>query len=123
MKHPPVRLTDRMMPVFLSTLADCAAKSDWCIGAASVESTHTHLLLSYTRRNIDNTVKWLKDRATKAIHEGTPHQGPVWCKGRWRTFIFDADAWERARRYIEAHNERRGAGPRPYPFIEFPIGL
>jgi len=123
MKHPPVRLTEDMIRVFLDILAECAEKSDWSIGAASVEPTHTHLLLSYTRRDIDNTVKWIKDRATKAIHRDTGHQGPVWCKGRWRTFLFDPDTWERTRHYVEAHNERRGVGPRPYPFIQFPMGL
>ncbi len=82
MKHPPVRLDGTMIGLVVETLAGCAAESDWTVAAASVESTHTHLLLTYTSREIDNTVKWIKDRATKAIHRGTPHQGPVWCKGR-----------------------------------------
>ncbi len=117
-KHPPVQLSPTMIDVFIETLTNCITQSDWSITAASVESTRSHHLLTYTERHIDNTVKWIKDRATKAIHRGTLHQGPVWCKGKWCTFIFDVDAWERALTYIEEHNIRRGLGPRPYAFID-----
>lgn len=117
MKHPPVRLSPEMLAVVVETFAGCEEESDWSIAAASVETTHTHLLLTYIERDIDDTVKWIKDRATKAIHHRTSHIGPVWCKGKWRTFIFDVDPWERALTYIEQHNVRRGVGPRPYRFI------
>ena len=116
-KHPPVRLVGGMINVVTDAIAQCEADSDWQIAAASIESTHTHLLLTYTARDIDTTVKWLKDQLTKAIHRRTSHTGPVWCKGCWRSFIFEVDAWETIRWYIERHNERRGVGPRPYPFI------
>lgn len=117
MKHPPVRLTAAMIEVVTQTLTTCTANSDWKIIAASIEPTHTHLQLTYTTRDIDNTAKWLKDQFTKAIHKNTPHQGPVWCKGKWRTFLFDLDYWQNTKRYIERHNERRGVGARPYPFL------
>jgi REP element-mobilizing transposase RayT len=117
-KHPPVRLTAAMQVIVADTIAGCRAKSDWQIAAASIESTHTHLLLTYTERDIDDTVKWLKDQATKAIHCETAHAGPVWCKGRWRSYLFDADVWRNTRHYIEHHNDRRGVGPRPYAFID-----
>jgi len=117
MKHPPVRLSDAMISLVVATLAECVAQSDWSIVAAAVEATHGHLLLTYTERDIDTTVKWIKDRTTKTIHRRTPHDGPVWCKGKWRSFIFDLDMWQHALEYIEQHNVRRGVGPRPYPFI------
>jgi len=116
-KHPPVILTGPMIEVVSETLARCAANSDWNVAAASVESTHTHLLLTYTERDVDNTVKFLKDQFTKSIHRRSSHAGPVWCKGCWRAFIFDLDVWNNTCRYIERHNERRGVGPRPYKFI------
>jgi hypothetical protein len=74
--------------------------------------------MTYTTRDIDNTVKWLKDQMTKALHRGTPHTGPVWCKGRWRSFIYEADVWRNTRLYIERHNERREVGPQPYAFVD-----
>ena len=117
MNHPPVKLNSDMLSTLTDTLAECTASSDWSIAAASVETTHSHLLLTYTERNIERSVKWIKDRTTKAIHRDTSHHGPVWCKGKWRSFIFDLDLWENSVEYIEKHNVRRGAGPRPYQFI------
>jgi REP element-mobilizing transposase RayT len=117
-KHAPVRLDAVLQRVVAETIARCRAESDWRIAAASIESTHTHLLMTYTERDIDNTVKWLKDQMTKSIHRQTPHTGPVWCKGKWRSFIYEADVWRNTRLYIERHNQRRGVGPRPYAFID-----
>jgi REP element-mobilizing transposase RayT len=116
-KHPAVRLALDMIEVVCDTFGRCAAESDWTIDAASVEPTHVHLLLTYSERDIDKTVKWLKDRCTKAVHQCTPHQGPVWCKGRWRSFIYEEDGWEGAIEYIERHNLRRGLSRRPYKFL------
>jgi len=107
-----------MQTVAIETLASCRAESDWQIAAASIETTHTHLLITYTTRDIDNTVKWLKDQVTKAIHRETQHTGPVWCKGSWRSYIFEDDVWEDTQLYIQRHNDRRGVGPRPYPFLD-----
>jgi REP element-mobilizing transposase RayT len=119
-KNPPVLLASKMQSIVAEVLERCADESDWTVAAASIESTHTHLLLSCTSRDIDVVVKWLKDRMTKAIHQSTQHGGPVWCKGRWRSFIFEQDVWDNTQRYIERHNERRGVGPRPYRFITLP---
>jgi REP element-mobilizing transposase RayT len=115
--HPRVVLDELMTANVLATIDACCKDSDWRIAAASIEATHSHLLLTYTERDIDTTIKWLKDQITKAIHKNTSHAGPVWCKGRWRVFLFDPLVWRNTRRYIEAHNERRGVGPRPYSFV------
>jgi hypothetical protein len=80
MVHLPVRLTPAMVDAIGETVGRCVRESDWTVHAASIEPTHVHLLLTYTPRDIDNTVKWLKDRTTKAVHKTTAHQGPVWCK-------------------------------------------
>ncbi|MGA2796047.1 MAG: transposase [Thermoguttaceae bacterium] len=117
MQNSPVRLSKGMIEVVIPILGNCSSQSDWTIAAASVEMTHSHLLLTYTERDIDNTIKWIKDRTTKGIHQNTSHQGPVWCKGRWRTFIFDEEVWAAAKNYIEKHNIRRGIGPHPYEFL------
>jgi REP element-mobilizing transposase RayT len=117
MSHDPVRLTPEMIAVVANVFDSCQKSSDWKIAAASIEATHTHLLLTATHRDVDKTVKWLKDQTTKQIHHSTSHQGPIWCKGKWLEFIFDKNAWHIVRRYIEQHNERRGEGPRPYNFL------
>lgn len=120
MKHPPVRLNPRMIDIVANTIGRCADHSDWDVAAASIEPTHAHLLLTYTPRNIDTTVKWIKDQCTKAIHRGTNHTGMVWCRGKWRGFIFDDAMWRNTIQYIERHNVRRGKPARPYAFIATP---
>jgi len=48
MKHAPVRLSQKMIDVVVDTIGKCAAESPWRVYAASVEDTHTHLLISYS---------------------------------------------------------------------------
>ena len=118
MKRDPVRITPEMMAVVGSTLHDCADKSEWLVAALAIEPTHTHMLLTATKRDIDKTVKWLKDRFTKEIHRQTSHTGPVWCKGRWREFIEDDQHWENVVEYIQSHNVRKGEPASPYDFVQ-----
>ena len=113
MKHPPCRLTPKMTDVVTRVIGTCTNQSPWRIAAASIEPTHTHLLITYSGSDIYNTAKWLADQTTKAIHRDTDHSGPVWCKG----FIFDVRRWNTAQEYIERHNIRRGLDHRPYAFI------
>ena len=120
MKHAPVRLNNQMIQAVNSVISKCEVESDWSVAAASVEPTHTHLLLTYTNRQIDNTVKWLKDQTTKAIHRNTAHDGPVWCKGKWRSFIFDEQVWDNTKSYIERHNIRRNESAQPHDYITTP---
>jgi REP element-mobilizing transposase RayT len=117
MSHSAVRFSPPMLDVTAETIGRCASNSPWNLAAASIEPTHTHLLMTYSPRSINDTVKWLKDQITKAIHDRTDHAGPVWCKGKWRAFIFEEGTWTSVRQYIERHNVRRGVGPRPYSFL------
>jgi REP element-mobilizing transposase RayT len=117
MQHPRVVFTDLMIDTVTQAIDDCQKQSDWAIKAAAIEATHTHLLLTYTKRDIDKTAKWLKDQTTKAVHRTCEYSGPVWCKGKWRLFLYEQFHWANTLRYIERHNERRGVGPRPYTFL------
>lgn len=117
MKHPPTKLTSPMIDAVAAAVGDCAKESDWRVVAAAIESTHMHLLLSYTTRDIDKTAKWVAQQTTKAVHKHTPFTGPVWCEGKWLGFVFDDEHWEATRAYIERHNVRRGLGARPWKWI------
>jgi REP element-mobilizing transposase RayT len=101
----------------VSAIARCAAESEWELAAFSIEETHMHALLTYNTRSIESTLKWLAQETTKAVHRETSHNGPVWCKGRWRQFIFDESHWWNTIQYIERHNLRLGLPARPYDFI------
>lgn len=119
MTHPPVRLSAEMIDVVGESIGDCVEKSrgGLTIAAAAIEPTHVHLAIPYSGRDIDVTAKWLADQTTKAVHSRTGHSGPVWCKGKWRSFIFQEEQWHATLAYIERHNQRRGRPAKPYRFI------
>ncbi|MCH8046927.1 MAG: hypothetical protein IID44_24765 [Planctomycetes bacterium] len=118
-KYPPVWMSDAMKSAVTEAITQCVKKSagGLLIKAATIESTHFHLLIPYSGRDIHRTAKWLADQTTKAVHRGTAHDGPVWCKGKWCTFVFDESHWQNAIEYIERHNMRRGLGRRPNSFV------
>ncbi len=119
MKHPPVLLTDVMIDAVVGAIGDCIERSQGglAVVAMTIERTHVHLLIPHNGRDINNTAKWIADRTTKAVHRRTDHKGPVWCKGKWCTFVFDQSQWDNTIEYIERHNERAGRPRRPYPFL------
>ena len=119
MKRPAVWMSDAMKAVVADAIEQCAAMSagGLTIATATIEATHFHLLIPYSGRDIHKTAKWLADQTTKAVHRGTDHKGPVWCKGKWCTFVFDESHWQNVVEYIERHNVRRGLGRRPFSFV------
>ncbi len=119
MLHEPVWLTDVMIAVIAETVSECVNRSagELSIAAAAIESTHMHLLILYSGREIENTAKWLADRTTKAIHRDTNHCGPVWCKSKWCSYVFENTHWGNISAYIERHNTRSGRAARPYAFL------
>ncbi len=120
MKHPPVHFTEDMIEAIVDTLEKMIEQSHsgLRISAAAIESTHMHLLLPYTGKDIDNTAKWIADQTTKAVHQTTTHKGPLWCKGKWLTYIFDKDQWINTADYVRCHNRRAGRPDDPYPWID-----
>jgi REP element-mobilizing transposase RayT len=117
MAHPEVKLTPAMIAIVERVIGECAAASPWSIDAASIERTHTHLLITYSGLDIHRTVKWISQQTAKAIHRETDYAGPVWGKGDWCVYVYDAAYYNNIKRYIERHNVRRGVGPRPYAFL------
>ena len=119
MQRPAVRMSDAMKAAVADTISQCVTKSagGLLIAAATIEATHFHLLIPYGGRDIHKTAKWIADQTTKAVHRGTEYQGPVWCKGKWCTFVFDEAHWNNLIEYIERHNVRRGLGRRPFSFV------
>ena len=118
MKHAPTRLTAGMIDAVADGVGACAIDSDWQIVAAAIETTHMHLLMTYTERDIDGTAKWISQQTTKSVHRQTSFAGPLWCEGKWLEFIFDAHHFENTRLYIERHNVRRGLPSRPWDWVE-----
>ena len=118
LKHPPTRLTPAMIEAVSSAIAACVAASEWKIAAAAIEPTHIHLLMTFTSRNIDNVAKWIAQQTTKSVHRETDFIGPIWCEGKWLTFVFDNEHWDNTQKYIERHNLRRGLPAQPWNWIK-----
>lgn len=123
MLHEPVTLNEIMIDAVISAIGSCAERSPWSIVAASIEPTHTHLLITYGGRDIHTTAKWIADQTTKAVHRETLHQGPVWAKGKWCSYVFEESQWRSTIHYIERHNVRRGVDARPYSFVAAPSNV
>jgi hypothetical protein len=119
MTHPPVKLDEDMIRAVATAIGECVKVSDGGlkIAAASVVFSHMHLLIPYNIRDIDKTAKWLADQTTKAVHRHTAHSGPVWGKGKWRSYVFDEGHWQNTIQYIEKHNLRHHRAAKPYSFI------
>ena len=70
MNHPTVVFSPQMIGVSADAIGRCAAGSDWSIVAASVESTHTHLMLTYTLRN---TVDYIEQHNVRRGEDPRPY--------------------------------------------------
>ena len=108
-----------MMIAVAEAIRDCVAKggNDFRVAAIGIDRTHMHIALHYSDRDIDRTVKWLSDQTTKHVHRSTSHTRPLWCKGRWRGFVYDELVWRNTVAYVERHNIRRGLPARPYEWL------
>lgn len=117
--HPPVLLTRFQIEVVVETLHDCVIKSagDLSFAALAILPTHMHMVIPYSGRDVDRTAKWIADQTTKQMHARTGRDGPVWCKGKWRGFVYETEHWYNTIRYVEAHNTQRGLPGRPYVFV------
>ena len=83
----------------------------------AIEPTHMHLLIPYSGRDIDVTMKWIAGQTIKSVHRATQQARPVWSKGKWRSFVFDVPYCANIGAYIRRHNERRGLPADPYGLI------
>ena len=117
MKHEPVRLDAAMIDAVVGAIDRCASSSPWQIAAASIESTHMQLLITYSGLDIKRTVKWLAQQTTKAVHRQTHHVGPVWCEGYWCSYVFDTAYWTNLVHYIQRHNLRHRESAQPYSVL------
>ena len=117
MRHAPVRWSAQMVDALAHAIGRCCRDSPWRVAACCIEPTHLHLLVTYSKLDIERTAKWLAQQMTRAVHERTTHTGPVFCAGKWCMFIFDTDHWGRTRAYIERHNTRRNLPAQPWPFV------
>ncbi len=87
--------------------------------AGTIERTHTHLLLTGLEESIDRVVGRFKGRTSSEVtaRGSEPGRARTWTAGYWKVFLFEGRCVPIVRRYIEAHNERRGLRAVPYDWI------
>ncbi len=115
MSRLPVLLTDAMIDAVAGALDSCVDQSGGglSIAAATIQTTHMHLLIPCAGRDIHHTMRWIGDQTTKAVRRHTDHRGPLWCKGKWCTYVFEESHWHNTMQYIQRHHP----AARPFSFV------
>ncbi len=76
------------------------------IFAISVWSNHVHIVLGYSGRPIEETVRIYKNTASAAL-KGSKFKGRVWTRGFDKRFCFDEDSLAERIKYVEGHKKGR----------------
>lgn len=97
-------------------VAPVAGPEAW---AATVEPNHVHLLVGPLEEEISRFAGRLKGRTSSAVGALAKNadRERVWGDGYWKVFLFDEVAVSAVKRYIDAHNVRRGLPAEPYSWL------
>lgn len=89
------------------------------VWAAAIEPNHVHLLVGPVRENLARFVGRIKGRTSSAVGAlpRNADRARVWTDGYWKVFLFDEEGIVAVKRYIDAHNVRRGLAAEPFPWI------
>ena len=90
------------------------SKGGLVIAAMAIETTHMHIAIGYTGRDIDTTGKWIADQTTKAVTGIRRTSGRYGAKGDGDRLCMTSWSGEKVQRYIRQHNIRRGLPADPY---------
>lgn len=87
--------------------------------AAAIEPTHVHLLVGPVAEDLARFVGRLKGTSSGAVLDlpGNSNRRRVWTAGYWKVFLATEEAVETVKKYIDAHNVRRGLAAAPFPWL------
>jgi len=119
MTEPPKWLTPEEIAVVADELGKLVTPPNPPAWAATIEANHVHLLVGPMTENISRYTGRLKGRTSSEIGAlpTNSDRERVWTSGYWKVFLFDEIAVQAVKRYIDAHNTRRGLPAKPYPWI------
>ncbi|HEX3870518.1 MAG TPA: transposase, partial [Pirellulales bacterium] len=108
-----------------SAFAQAAIEKGWRVLAATVQSTHTHIVFADLSTPMDKVIATLKYRSGKAILAARRSAGgkvvrSVWTQGQYDVFIFDEAHLRNCIAYVRRHNVRVGLPVDPYAWISKP---
>jgi hypothetical protein len=98
--------------------------------AATVQATHSHLVLAPTDADIKTVIARLKRRSASAVlthrrsNAVVPIPRSLWTEGQFFTYIFEEAHLVNVIEYVRDHNRRAGLPPNPYEWIDplYPAG-
>jgi REP element-mobilizing transposase RayT len=123
-KEPPKILSDHEIAVVADKIGELVRWPNQFVGdkpcafAAAIEPNHVHLLLGPVKEDIAKCVGRLKGTSSSAvIAASADNRERTWTAGYWTVFLFNMQAVEAVKKYIDEHNLRRGLPAEPYPWI------
>jgi len=91
--------------------------------AATVQSTHAHVVFGPLHDDVSHVIAKMKYRAARSVLNvrramRRPAPRSLWTTGQFPVFIFDSDHLHNAIEYVRRHNTRAGRLGDPYEWIE-----
>ena len=119
MKESPKVLDAEERIIVAAKIGEVVREHGIEVYAAAIESTHVHLLVGPLAEHVGIAAGRFKGATSSAVLELPRNQGRerTWTAKYWKVFLFDDVALEQVKRYIEAHNLRRGDVAAPFDWI------
>lgn len=123
MSHDAVVLSQAERLLVAEVFGTTAREQSHQIFAATVQATHSHLILAPPYEEIGKVVARLKYRSAAAVlklrrqNDGECLPRSLWTGGKFLTLITSWSHLRNAILYVERHNEREGLPPKPFDWI------
>ena len=123
MADDAVVLDDVEIMLAATSFGDTVRQSDYRVYAATVQSTHAHIVFAPLPDPIDNVIAKMKYRSASSVLQlrrnmRRPAPRSLWTDGRFPVFVFDRPHLHNVIAYVRHHNRLRGLPDDPYPWIE-----
>lgn len=131
LKYPPVRFSGVQARAVGRGFAEFAAKSDLAVWACSILPEHVHMVVARHRYPVEQVVTLLKGAATRQLLYENLHpltgfgveggRPPTpWARGEWKVFLDDAQAVDRAVRYVQRNPLKEDKPMQRWSFVTAP---
>jgi REP element-mobilizing transposase RayT len=131
LKYPPVCFSGVQARAVGRGFAAFAARTDLTVWACSILPEHVHMVVARHRYPAEQVVTLLKGAATRQLLHEDLHPlaafgaagsrpPPPWARGEWKVFLSDAEAIERAVRYVERNPLKEDKPVQQWSFVTAP---
>lgn len=117
--YPPVRFDGAQARAIARGFSEAAREGNYTLHALAILPDHTHLVLAWHPRHIDEIARHLKAKATRRLSMESLHplmrfaspkgrQPSPWARNHWCPFLTDPRHLRIAIRYVEANPIKAG---------------